>query len=264
MQERHTDRSRYFEEQARTTEKYYIPYLISHIGPPADKVLEVGCGEGGNLLPFARMGCEVTGVDFAVGRIEEAKEFFARHGQRGEFVAADVLTMQTSGRRFPLIIVHDVIEHIADKAGFLGVLRDILSVGGRIFIAFPSWRMPFGGHQQIARGRVVSHLPFVHLLPMFLYRAFLHMMGERTDVVEELSEIKRTRCTINGFIRLVRLSGLRVVDRQLYFINPHYETKFGLRPRRLWNWLALTPFLRDYFTTTCFFIVEKGSECSHA
>jgi hypothetical protein len=44
MQERHTDRSRYFEEQARTTEKYYIPYLISHIGPPADKVLEVGCG----------------------------------------------------------------------------------------------------------------------------------------------------------------------------------------------------------------------------
>ena len=27
MQERHSDRERYFDEQARTTEKYYIPYI---------------------------------------------------------------------------------------------------------------------------------------------------------------------------------------------------------------------------------------------
>lgn len=31
MQERHSDRERYFDEQARTTEKYYIPYLLAEL-----------------------------------------------------------------------------------------------------------------------------------------------------------------------------------------------------------------------------------------
>ena len=30
MQERHSDRERYFDEQARTTEKYYIPLIPQH------------------------------------------------------------------------------------------------------------------------------------------------------------------------------------------------------------------------------------------
>lgn len=72
MQERHIDRKRYFEEQAQTCRKYYIPYIKNHIGHLPHKVLEVGCGEGGNLLPFAESGCEVVGVDIARSRIEQA------------------------------------------------------------------------------------------------------------------------------------------------------------------------------------------------
>ena len=53
MQERHINRDRYFEEQAQTTRKYYIPYIKRIVGDLPEKVLEVGCGEGGNLLPFA-------------------------------------------------------------------------------------------------------------------------------------------------------------------------------------------------------------------
>ena len=33
MQERHINRDRYFEEQAQTTRKYYIPYTISGDNP---------------------------------------------------------------------------------------------------------------------------------------------------------------------------------------------------------------------------------------
>ena len=43
----------------------------------SDKVLEVGCGEGGNLLPFAKAGCRVMGVDIDAMRIEQARAFFA-------------------------------------------------------------------------------------------------------------------------------------------------------------------------------------------
>lgn len=73
MQERHTNRERYFEEQAHTTRNYYIPYIKKNIGNLPNKVLEVGCGEGGNLLPFAELGCDTIGIDIAVSRIEQAK-----------------------------------------------------------------------------------------------------------------------------------------------------------------------------------------------
>ena len=78
MQERHINRDRYFEEQAQTTRKYYIPYIKQIVGDLPEKVLEVGCGEGGNLLPFAESGCEIVGVDIASLRIEQARTFFAR------------------------------------------------------------------------------------------------------------------------------------------------------------------------------------------
>ena len=63
MQKRHTDRESYFGEQSQTSKNYYIPYIKEVIGHIPDKVLEVGCGEGGNLLPFAKAGCRVMGVD---------------------------------------------------------------------------------------------------------------------------------------------------------------------------------------------------------
>ncbi len=44
-----------------------------------------GCGEGGNLFSFAQLGCSVTGVDIAAGRIAEARKFFAERGAEGTF-----------------------------------------------------------------------------------------------------------------------------------------------------------------------------------
>lgn len=57
MQERHTDRERYFRELAQTSREFYIDYLrkFKNIGD-GTRVLEIGCGEGGNLLPFAEAG----------------------------------------------------------------------------------------------------------------------------------------------------------------------------------------------------------------
>ena len=185
MQERHINRDRYFEEQAQTTRKYYIPYIKRIVGDFPEKVLEVGCGEGGNLLPFAESGCEIVGVDIASLRIEQARTFFARRNQRGTFIASDIFRLKDQEKHFPLILVHDVIEHINDKSQFLSGMKGYLSSGGVLFIAFPAWQMPFGGHQQIARGRVVSHLPFIHLLPRVLYKWILDTGGEEEDTIKE-------------------------------------------------------------------------------
>lgn len=261
MQERQKDRARYFRELAQTSERYFIPYLSAFMqaGPGMD-VLEIGCGEGGNLLPFARIGCNVTGVDLATGKIANAIRFFNEAGAEGRFIASDIFKVKELESGFDLIICHDVIEHIADKKRFLSDVLRYLKPGGYAFVAFPAWRMPFGGHQQICRSKVLSRLPFFHLLPEGLYRLVLKAGGETRERISELIEIKDTRLPIQAFEKLLRSQTgdrtLRTVDRTLYFINPHYEAKFGLRPRRLSPLIARIPYIRDFFTTSCFYLLK--------
>lgn len=71
MQKRHSDRATYFKELSITSKEYFIPYILRrHTVGENTSVLEIGCGEGGNLLPFSLMGCHTVGVDIAAGRIK--------------------------------------------------------------------------------------------------------------------------------------------------------------------------------------------------
>ena len=53
MQERHRNREVYFNEQAVTSEKYVLSFIneVMDINENTS-ILEIGCGEGGNLKPF--------------------------------------------------------------------------------------------------------------------------------------------------------------------------------------------------------------------
>lgn len=258
MQERHINREHYFKEQAQTTERYYIPYISSYLNRMPEAVLEVGCGEGGNLLPFAEHGASVTGVDLAEGKISNAVKFFEERGVKGTFIAKDVFQLTELKGSFNLIIVHDVIEHIYEKELFLSGLKDYLAPGGCIFVAFPSWQMPFGGHQQIAKSLFVSGVPFIHLLPKSLYRGYLKLCGETEGKIDELMDIKRTKCPIERFFKAARNAGYKVNDSRMFFINPNYEVKFGLKPRMLWPAISVLPWVRNFFCTSSFHILTPS------
>lgn len=257
MQARHTDRRRYFMEEAVTTEKYFIPYISRLMKVEGIRVLEVGCGEGGNLLPFSRRGCRVTGVDVCRTRVCQARDYFSQECASGLFVCGDILDFDCQGCRFDLVIMHDVVEHISAKEAVLAKIGGMLASGGMVFVAFPAWQMPFGGHQQIARSRVVSRMPFIHLLPRRVYRRLLRLCGEDDFTVGELMSIRRTRCTVEMFRRAVRRSGYSVKDMRLWLVNPHYETKFGLRPLALPGIVASVPFVRNFLATSCFWLISK-------
>lgn len=262
MQSRQLNRRQYFNELATTSEKYFIPYIKRYrqVGK-GTKVLEIGCGDGGNLLPFSRMGCDVVGVDMAEGRIRDARKFFQENGAKGRFIASDVFLLKELRHQFDLIVCHDVIEHIDDKEEFMHKCKQLLKTGGGvIFMSFPAWQMPFGGHQQICRSRFLSHLPFFHLLPTRLYERILRARKEDEGCVRELLNIKKTKCPIELFERTMRKEGFEAIDRTFYFINPHYEVKFHLRPRRLYAVIGAIPYIRNFFTTSCFYFLKSAGE----
>lgn len=256
MQQRHKDRQRYFNELANTSRSFYINYVKQFIPlGPDTLVLEIGCGEGGNLLPFAELGCRVTGIDQAASRISQAHTFFSATGCEGTFITTDFFIFSPPSR-YHLILIHDVIEHIEEKEGFFRRLRPLLADGGIIFWRFPAWQMPFGGHQQICRNALVSALPFIHLLPTPLYRSLLRSFHETPSCTKELLEIKHCQMTIELFEKLSKENNYVIANRQLWFINPHYQQKFHLRPRKLFPFLARIKYIRNFFSTSCFYVTR--------
>ncbi len=262
MHERHTDRRLYFREQSETTGRHVIPF-ISSVRPvtTATSVLEIGCGEGGNLLPFLQAGCRhLTGIDISEGKIANASTFYSEipDGEHIRFIAADIYDCGSAGQ-FDLVIMRDVLEHIHDQERFISFIRRFLAPDGVLFIGFPPWSNPFGGHQQMCESRLLSKLPWIHLLPRPLYRRLLRAAGEDEARIEGLLEIKDTGISLERFYRIVRREGFTMVKKRLWLINPNFEVKFGLRPRRLPAPLAAISFLRNFMTTTGYFILSADN-----
>jgi len=262
MHERHTHREKYFEEQVYTTSKYVIPFLEQVMPVDAGlKVLEIGCGEGGNMKPFLDLGCDVTGIDLEENKIEKAGKFFADHPNRAKLrlICRDIYELDEPGLKFDLIILRDVIEHIHNQERFMNYVRKFLLPGGRIFFGFPPWQNPFGGHQQMATNKFLAVAPFIHLLPTFMYKGILKAGGESDSKIEGLLEIKDTRLTIERFNRILKKENFRVEKVIYYFINPNYEIKFKLKPRMVFRPITAVPVLRNFFITTCYYIVSQNS-----
>lgn len=255
MQERHRNRLLYFHEQAETTEKYVIPY-IEQVFPLREglRVLEIGCGEGGNLKPFLDRGFHCTGIDLNKAQIENAKVFMADHPHLDKLtlIAEDIYNIEPAP--FDLIILRDVIEHIHNQERFMGFLKRFIAPGGVVFFGFPAWMMPFGGHQQVCISKL-SKTPFIHLLPSKLYAGLMRKAGESEERIADLLEIKETGITIERFERILKHENYRILVKTLWFIQPNYEVKFHLHKMRVWPVLRALPWVRNFYTTAGYYVV---------
>ena len=257
----HQDVQVMFSQQAENSRSYVLPFIekTKALGPGVN-VFEVGTAEGGVLLPFIERGCYCVGVDLAEGRIEVAKQFLDKEVAAGkvDFICQNIYEdsfLKRFNKFFDVIILKDVIEHVPEQQKFIAYLKNFLKPGGQIFFGFPPWYMPFGGHQQLCHTKWASVLPWYHILPRPIYKGMLKMAGEHELTIKELMEIKDTQITIEYFERIVKESGLKILYKEHYLINPIYKYKFGLTPRRQWAPLSWIPYFRDFVTTCVYYTV---------
>ena len=255
MQERYSDRHLYSKEQSYTTQKYVIPFIEKHHAVNASmSILEIGCGEGGNIRPFLDMGCKVTGIDINESQINNAREIYSTHPNKHNLtlISEDIYKVTDLNSTFDIIVIRDVIEHIPNQERFLPFIKRFLNPYGVIFIAFPPWQNPFGGHQQACDNKYLSHLPWIHLLPRSLYKKVLEWGNVQP---QSLLEIKDTGISLERFLSIVKKEDFVILEAVLYFINPNYEIKFKLRPRKLWKPLNI-PYIRNFYTTCGYYLLK--------
>jgi 2-polyprenyl-3-methyl-5-hydroxy-6-metoxy-1,4-benzoquinol methylase len=263
MYEFHTDKDRYFDIQYRVTREYILPFLQEHTGRKKwERVLEIGCAEAGVLKCFLEEGSFCTGIEMSPSRIESAEKFHADALAEGriEFVNRNIFDIDPEldlGGRYDLVILKDVIEHIHGQKEFLHQLPSFVKDDGMVFIAFPPWLMPYGGHQQVCRSKFLSKLPYFHLLPSGIYWFILKIFREPSHTVDELMEVKSTGITIERFERYLQSVPWKIMVAQHFQTNPIYQYKFGWKTRLQWKWLSHIPWVRNFFTSASYYIVTR-------
>jgi len=262
MFEFHADRKRYFDIQVLNAEKYVIPFIEEKFPIKwGMRVLEIGCGEGGVLKAFINKGCIGVGVELDATRVVNAEMYLMEDIESGHlhFVVKDIYKVDIEKDfkgLFDIIVLKDVIEHIHDQAKLISWMKNFLNPNGIVFFGFPPWYMPFGGHQQICRSKI-SRLPYIHLLPEFIYKAILK---NRKENVEEMMEIKETGISIERFEKICKEEGYSIKHNRHYLLNPIYEWKFGWKPKRQGFVIKAIPFIRNFFTTCVYYIIQPTNK----
>lgn len=255
----HSDSTLYYKNQFLNSRDYIIPFIEEYIQSPG-RVLEIGCAHGGVLKAFTERGWSAVGIDMNPSSIEKANNLAAQDVAVGSirFIANDIykISPEELEGKFDLIILKDTIEHIHNQEKIIGYLKKFLTENGIIYFGFPPWYMPFGGHQQICRNKIMGILPYYHLLPMGIYSWILKVTGEPDNIIRDLQEIKTLGISIERFERLIKRNFLDIVKKRFYLINPIYEFKFGLKPRILPSLFSKIPFLRNFITTGVFYLVK--------
>jgi hypothetical protein len=109
----------------------------------------------------------------------------------------------------------------------------------------------------MCKSKILSKTPWIHLLPRTLYKNLLKIGGENEGTINGLlTDAYDTGISVQRFLRICRKNDLKLVASTFYLINPNYEVKFKLKPRRIWKIFNI-PWLRDFYTTTVYCLISK-------
>lgn len=100
------------------------------------RALDVGCGAGLLCEPLARLGAAVTGVDAAAENIAAAMTHAAGAGLAIDYRQGEIAAQGLGC--FDLVCSMEVIEHVADKPGFIAALAAALAPGGLMVLSTPN------------------------------------------------------------------------------------------------------------------------------
>jgi ubiquinone/menaquinone biosynthesis C-methylase UbiE len=121
------------------TEDDLLAHLLERVAPPC---LEIGCGEGTNLVRLARRGT-CFGVDLFPAKLH----FAASELPEVRFAVANAARLPFRSGSFRSVFVRDLLHHVPNPAAVLEEAVRVLAEDGTLCLLEPNGRNPLVGIQ---------------------------------------------------------------------------------------------------------------------
>ncbi len=116
--------------------------LVEH-GKTGGHILDVGCGNGRNLIYLAELGYRVTGLDSAPTALHLTNEWLDRNGLSGDLLRSDMrYPFPIADESFDALLSTQVIHHaLLETVLFtIGEITRVVRPGGFILITVPVFK----------------------------------------------------------------------------------------------------------------------------
>lgn len=120
---------------AYANRRHYTLELVQKVAQPGAKVLDVAAGQGNFSLSLAELGYEVTWNDLR----EELADYTKLKWEHGtiHYAAGDVFTLDFDSE-FDVVLIAEIIEHVAHPDQFLEKIAQMVKPGGHIVMSTPN------------------------------------------------------------------------------------------------------------------------------
>ena len=97
-------------------------------------ILDLGCGGGLTCEPLAKLGGNITGIDFVKENIDIAKKHSIKSKLKIKYIHADIDLIKIK-KKFDLILILEVLEHLENWEEFIKKLKKNLKPKGVVIIS---------------------------------------------------------------------------------------------------------------------------------
>ncbi len=223
------------------------------------RILEIGCAEAGLLKFYHKKGAVCSGIELSDIRFSNA--LLLDKKKEINLFQADICDPNSYNKyikkKFDMIIIRDVIEHIDNKKIALENIFEILKPGGKLFMSFPPKYCAYSGHQQTIPN-FFGKLPFIYMLPDAMYKKYLKLISCSEKKIKYLISTKNSRVSIRKMQEIINSLGFIILDQSRWFSRPAYAFRFNFP--KIKNPFSFIPILDEVLSNGVLYLLEKPKD----
>jgi 2-polyprenyl-3-methyl-5-hydroxy-6-metoxy-1,4-benzoquinol methylase len=199
-------------------------------------VLDIGCGYGHTAVALAKECRRVVAIEPSIALYDLARKVVANSGVTNLELANVGVEKLAPAYKFDLVVLDNVLEHIAEQQGALAAIAAAMAPRGALYLLVPNKLWPIEPHYR---------LPFLSYLPLPFANRYLRITRRGTDYADASHAPTYGRLT-----RLLEDAGLTAT-----FVVPadlsataggaalHYRIGAAMLRRMPWLWRLAKGFL---------------------